>query len=219
MAVRAESGAIRRRSPKHRIFRTVLQSVLLNGLLPLLLFAVGKAIVPVVPALIIAVAVPVCVNLVLSLRAWRVDVFGCFLLSGVLLSLVAVLLGGDTRLLLLRDAMVTSVMGMAMLISLLFPRPLIYYFAARFEAGSDPEALAHFAERWTRPLFRHTMYRLTATWGGVLVAEACIRGMLVFRLPPLTFLAISPLIQYGMLGGVICWTVWYVRRAKRHATE
>ena len=204
-------------SAKRQIFRSVLMSVCLNGLLPLALFTLGKSIMPEVPALTIAVAIPACGNLLLSLRERRVDVFGSFLLCGVLLSLTAVLLGGDTRLLLLRDAVTTCIMGMAMLISLLLPRPLIYYFAARFEAGDDPEAQHRFAEKWIRPRFRRTMYLLTTTWGCALLAEALIRSVLVFHVSTTTFLMISPVIQYGIIGGTIVWTVWYVRKVKKES--
>ena len=202
---------------RHRVVRSVLQSICLNGVLPLMLFTAGKSFMPEIPALTVAVAIPACVDVLLSLRERRVDVLGCFLLAGVLLSLGAVLLGGDRHLLLLRDALVTGVMGTAMLASLLFPRPLIYYFAARFEAGNDPDALSRFAVRWELPRFRRTMYLMTTVWGCVMLAEALIRGVLVFHMSTTAFLAISPLIQYGMIGATIGWTVCYVRRLKREA--
>ncbi len=47
------------------------------------------------------------------------------------------------------------------------------------------------------------------------VAEALVRGYLVFRLPTQTVLAISPVVQYTLIGGAVAWTVWYARRARQ----
>jgi len=59
------------------------------------------------------------------------------------------------------------------------------------------------------------MRLMTAVWGVSLVAEAIIKIILVSRLSVSAFLAVSPLVLYGIIGMTIAWTVLYRKYAKK----
>lgn len=200
---------------KNQLRQSLSRSIALNGALPFLLYISLKGSLSETQALVAAVIVPAAVNLILFVASRTIDVLGCFLLTGIILSLVAAMLGGNPHLLLIRDAFTTGIMGFLMLTSLLFPRPLIYYFARRFQAGATAEDQARYDEKWSLASFRRTIYLMTAVWGSVLVLEAIVRVVMALRLTTTEFLTISPLVQYGTMGGTIFWTVWYVRTRKR----
>ncbi|MGZ4164769.1 MAG: VC0807 family protein, partial [Tumebacillaceae bacterium] len=85
----------------------------------------------------------------------------------------------------------------------------------RFTVGNDPTAQATFASRWQYPYFRMVMRAMTAVWGLALLAEALIRTLLVFRMSVNAFLAVSPVITYGIIGLTILWTVLFRRHAAK----
>jgi hypothetical protein len=85
-------------------------------------------------------SVPVIVwNLLEIVCFRRLDAIGLLVLLGIFLSLGAMAIGGSARLLLLRESLVTGVIGIIFLGSLLLPRPLIYYLARSGEAKRSAE--------------------------------------------------------------------------------
>ncbi len=204
-------------STKATVIREIMRSILLNAVVPFGVYVMLKGNMPEVRALEIAVIIPVLVNLLLFIKTRRVDVFGIFMLSGLLLTLLLVMLGGGKQLLLIRTSLISGLLGLAMLVTLFLPRPMIFYFAMRFAAGQDTESQAEYRARWERQAFRRVMYLMTLVWGCALVLEAVIRTLLAFLLPTTTFLAIAPFVEYGILLGTIWWTVFYARLARRRA--
>ena len=126
-----------------------------------------------------------------------------------------VLFGGSTRLILVRESLLTGATGAVFLLSLLYKRPLIYYFAMHFNTGGDKAKVAEFSGMWQYPYFRHVMRWMTGVWGLALVLEATIRTYLAFSLSTITFLAISPVVQYGIIGATVLWTVVYAKHSRR----
>jgi hypothetical protein len=201
---------------KRQVTRDVIVSLAVNGIGPLLTYILLSPHMADVNALLIASLFPVLDNLYTIARHRRLDVFGVFILVGLLLSILLLLVSGNARLILIRESLLTGVIGLVMLASLLMPRPLLFYFASHFTAGHDAAKQAEFNNNWkVAPYFRFVMRLMTIVWGVTLVLEAIIRTALVYQLSTLTFLAVSPFIQYGFLGFAIVWTVWYARHARR----
>ena len=132
---------------------------------------------------------------------------------------VAALIGGDERLILLRESFVTGILGLVFLGSLATRRPLIYYFALRFTVGKTQEDQAAFADNWNVPYVRKVLRILTAGWGIVLLGEALLKIVLVYSLSVSTFLAISSLVTYGFIGLAIIWTVVYRRISSKKLAQ
>lgn len=150
--------------------------------------------------------------------AWhrRIDALSLFVLGGIGLSLLAMALGGDARLLLVRESILSGLIGVAFLVSLLFPRPLVYYLARATVMRQDAEqGAADFQDWWQEAIARQTIRGITAVWGLGLTAEAVLRTWLAWHWDPERFLAIAPTLGYVIAGGMGLWTFWFVRRLSR----
>jgi hypothetical protein len=165
-------------------------------------------------ALIVSAVPPMLWSLFTVIRFRRLDAVSLLVLGGILLSLLAMLCGGGPRLLLLRESLITGVVGLVLLISLLFPRPLMYYMAESTASKHSPEDAGRFELLWEKPRFVRCMYLLTTFWGVGLVCEAIIRAILAWTIPTEQFLLISPIVSYGVYLGLIGWTFWMVHRLK-----
>ncbi|MGZ7441535.1 VC0807 family protein [Paenibacillus sp. TH7-28] len=194
--------------------KEIIITLAVNIVLPYLIYTLLIKHTGSLWALSAAAVVPLVDSLYSLIKSRKADVFSAFIFIGLILGAVAVLLGGDERFILLRESYVTGIMGVLFLLSLLFTRPLIYYFAERF-TGHD----ANMDEKWrSLPRFRHTFRLLTAVWGVALVLEAAVKVGLVYTLSVPSFLAVSPIAGYGIVGLAIWWTVRYVKRVKRQAS-
>ncbi len=72
-----------------------------------------------VAALSFATIIPLADTLYHLVKHKKLDVFAAFMATGFILSVLAVLLGGDPKLILLRESFVTGIMGLIFLGSLL----------------------------------------------------------------------------------------------------
>ena len=168
-------------------------------------------------ALIAAAAFPLAKNAFELLHRRRLDPVAVVVLVGVTVSGVGVLLGGSPRLLLVRDSLCTGAFGLACFISLLLPRPLMFYFGRHFMAGRDPAARARFDAGWQRPHVRYVNRLITVVWGFALLGEFALRLVLVYRLRTTWVLVLSPIVSGAVIVGTFTWTFAYVRRVRRKA--
>ncbi|MCS7460521.1 hypothetical protein N0M98_10250 [Paenibacillus doosanensis] len=193
--------------------KEIIITLLLNIALPYAIYQLLISHTSSLTALSAAALVPLCDTLYSLIKTRKADVFSGFIFLGLILGVIAVLLGGDERFILLRESYVTGIMGLLFLVSLFWARPLIYYFAERF-TGHDPQM----NEKWERlPNYRRTFRLMTSVWGVSLLLEACVKVALVYSLSIPTFLAISPFATYGIIALTIWWNISYVRRVKREA--
>ena len=70
---------------------------------------------------------------------------GIVLISTVT-GIIGALIGGDPRLILIRESIFTFLLGIACFVSLAFHKPLMFYFAREFTAGKDPEKQKEFSK-------------------------------------------------------------------------
>jgi hypothetical protein len=143
-------------------------------------------------------------------RQRRLDIFGVMVLIGLAVSIIGVLLRGGQRLR-LRESFVTGAIGLALFVSLLWPRPLGDYFARQLLTVNDPAAAAWFGALWLHVPFRRAMRGGTVLWGCLLLGEFALRVAMVLMLP-VVVLAVSPLLFNALiLGGVAVSAVWASR--------
>jgi hypothetical protein len=142
------------------------------------------------------------------------DPVALLILLGLVASVIAVLFGGDPHLLLIRESFFTGAFGLACLVSLLFPRPIMFYFGRYFMAGPDPGKRDTFDARWQNPIVRRAHRLVTVTWGLVYVGEFVLRVALVYTLPAPAVLAISPFSTGLATASTIVWTFWYAHKVR-----
>jgi hypothetical protein len=165
-------------------------------------------------ALILSSAPPILWSAIEIARFRRLDAVSLLVVIGIFLSLAAMTFGGNPRLLLARESLVTGIIGLLFLGSLALPRPLTFYLARSSVAKESAEAAGRFESLWLKPRFVRSMYLMTSVWGIGLVGEAVLRFWLAFAWSIEQFLAISPFISYGIYFTLMGWTLWYARRLK-----
>ena len=169
--------------------------------------------------LIGAAVPPVIWSLVELARFRRVDALSVIVLLGIVLSIGAMALGGSPRMLLLRESLVSGAVGVAFLLSLPMPRPLIFYLARATVAREMAGGGARIDALWNeRPAFASSMRMMTAVWGVGLTGETAIRSWMAWTWPIERFLVVSPFIGYGIYGALTLWTLWY-RKTMRSRVE
>ena len=208
------------KAKKAKVLSTVfgiLYSIVVNAILPLVIYQLVKSYTSLSDfwALVISGIPPMLDTIVGVVRKGRVDLIAGLSLLSIGVSIILILLGGSPRLLLIRESYYTAAFGLAYIVSFLFPKPLAFYFARHFATGNVPEKVTWFNSLWQYPGFRHGMRVSTAVWGISFLLEAVIRTYLVFTLTIPQFLIVSPFVFYGMLGGVMLWTMFYSRGMRK----
>lgn len=150
----------------------------------------------------------------------RLNIIGMIVLVGILLGLGAVLvLHGNELLLKMRESVVTGTFGLVCLVTLVIPiRPAMFYVGQALAGAGDRLRRQEFAALWAEERARRTFTILTAAWGAGLVAEAGVRALLAVELSTGSFLTLSPVVGWVVIGGLIYWTISYTR-ANRRAAE
>ncbi|WP_123043138.1 VC0807 family protein [Cohnella candidum] len=185
----------------------VLFTLVINGVVPWLLYVWLSDHMSSLSALTIATLVPLADNLVHLVKHRKPDAFGALMLFTFLLTLVLVMLGGSEKILLVRESLVTAGVGIVFLGSLLFGKPLMFHLAARFIGKND------FTANWSYPYFRFVMRLMSLVWGIMLTGEAAVRVFMVFHMSTERYLALSNVVLYGFIGAAILWTVAYRRHS------
>jgi hypothetical protein len=199
-----------------RVVGPILRSVVLNAVIPLALYHLAKRYVSdsEVLALGIAALFPIIESVVDLVGRQTVDPVAVIVLGGVVVSIVSVVLGGGMKLMLIRESLFTGAVGIACFVSLLLPRPLMFYFGRFFLAGKDPQKSAAFEARWERPRFRFVNRLITVVWGAAFSIEFSIRVLMVYTLSTSTVLAASPVVLSGITIATVVWTFAFIRRER-----
>ena len=192
----------------------VLVEALVNFVLPFLIYNYAEAPLGAVKALLASSAPPILWSLVEFSRHRRLDALSVLVVSGIALSLLAMLGGGGVRFLQLREKLVTGVIGLVFLGSALIGKPLVYQLArATMRRRSEDEA-QQFEALQIHAGFRRTMTVMTLVWGLGLLADVLVSVVLVFLLSIREYLLINPIVSYGTLGALSLWSFLYGQRAK-----
>jgi intracellular septation protein A len=181
---------------------------------PFLVYQLAAGHMSETAALMLSAAPPILWSIGQIIWSRKLDALSLLVISGIALSLVATLLGGSPRLLLIRESFITGVFGLIFLGSLLFPRPLLFYLAKTTvtRQGTNGDV---FASRWSIPGFRFTFYLMTVVWGIGLLIEATLKITLAFTIPTGLFLVVSPIISYGIYFGLLGWSLWYGNQRRK----
>ena len=147
---------------KAKIFATVrslVSSVVINGVLPIVIYQLLKSYTSASDLVaLFASGVPSMADAITGvIRKGRIDLLAGIVLAGIAISIGLVLLGGSPKLFLVRESLFTGAFGVAYLLSLLFPRPLAFYFGRQFAAGNSSMNVEQFNALWQYPYFRFTM--------------------------------------------------------------
>lgn len=194
---------------------TVLVEALVNFVLPYLIYSYAEAPYGDVRALLLSSAPPILWSLAEFARHRRVDAVSVLVVTGIALSLLAMLGGGGAKFLQLREKLVTGVIALVFLGSALIRRPLMYELARASMRRKSNEEAEQFEALNVHAGFRRTMTVMTLVWGFGLLADVAISVVMVFTISIREYLIVNPFVSYGTMGALILWTTLYGQRAKR----
>jgi intracellular septation protein A len=165
-----------------------------------------------VPALAIS-AVWCFLEIILEyVRHRQVEALSVVVIVFLVVGIVTSLLANNVRFSLVKDSIATGVFGIAMLASLLAPRPLTFYFGKQFATDGSPRGIAWWDAMWQVADFRRSQRYLTAMWGLAYVGEAGLRIGLTYVLPTTAMVAVNNFLPLVILAALIAYTIGYARR-------
>src|SRR5436309_3601675 len=167
--------------------------------------------VPTVWALAAAVQFPSATVLLSWIYERRVEAIGIVVFITILLGIAMALISDEVRFGLLRAAPAFGLFGLACLVSLLAPRPLMFFVARHFQTAGDPSRAAEWNARLESAGFRHAMRVINAVWGLVCVLEAVLGFLAAFLLPVHAAIVAEPAIGLSSIVGLLIWTAAYAR--------
>lgn len=197
--------------------RSIILSVVLNGVIPFFIYwglthftSVSQFVA------LVASGIPsLAESIVGIILRRRIDFLAGIVLTGIGVGLIITFLGGNPKIFLIRESFFTVAFGLAFLVSLLLPRPLMFYIARHFASGNDAASVANFnSSRQNERFFRV----MSAVWGVGLLLEAVVRVSLILTLSVEQFLAISPFVLYGIIAALFIWTFRYGRTSRQSGT-
>lgn len=177
--------------------REIAKLLVIDAVAPYVVYELARPYTGDLAALALSALPPAIGSVSSVVRTRKLDTISAFVLAGIGVSLVLIALGGSARVLLLRDSLITAIVGLALAISAAFPKPLLYY-VFRQAQGREP------------PLGR--MRTLSIVVGLGLVVEMAVRTAMVYAMTTSRFLLVSPFVQYGMMALLVAWAVFYMRR-------
>jgi len=168
--------------------RGIVWGIVLNAIIPVVLYKLSRRYLSPseFTALLVASTFPLGKNVCDVVRRGQLDPISIVVLLGIATDGVALLFGGSARLLLVRESFFTGAFGFACFVSLLFPRPVMFYFARYFIAGTDPQRQTRFNAAWQLPEVRFCHRLITSVWGSTFVGT---NGS--------TFLDLQYVLRYG----------------------
>jgi hypothetical protein len=143
-------------------------------------------------------------------RKRRTDLIGMVVILSMVGSAIVAVLGGDARLLLLRNAWISLPFAGVTLWSLRHPQPLCYTFTRAIFRGRA----AILDRLWEDdPRFRHAWKWITVMWGIMAIIDAVVRIFLSYTLPIDVVPALDPVITIATIVALQIPTQVLLRRS------
>ncbi|KAA8888487.1 hypothetical protein F3087_15890 [Nocardia colli] len=151
-----------------------------------------------------------------AIRSRRLELMSAIILGGFVFGLVASLISGDPRMMIVKDSAATVLIGLAFLISAMIGKPLTYLVARKAVSAGGPARIAELETAYrTDPAKRRAFTVLTVMWGAGLVLEAAIRIVLAYQLPIHTMAWLSPVLMIAVVGPLIALSIVARNRGRR----
>jgi len=192
----------------------VALEVLVNAVLPVVIYDLADARLGDVGALIASAVPPILWSGLEFARRRRVDALSILVLAGIAFSLLALVGGGGARFLQLRENLVTGAIGLLFLGSVVVRRPMMFYLARATMMRNSAAEAANFEQMRDSDRFKRTMLVMTLVWGFGLIGRTAAACALVFSVAIPTYLILSPILGYASMGALGFWTFWYARRQR-----
>jgi hypothetical protein len=199
---------------------STLFELVVNFFLPWLVYRLALPHLSSLGALYASAVPPLAWSLIEFVKVRRVDALSAIVLGGIALSIFAMALGGSERIVLVRESLVSGVIGVVFLFSLFMRRPLVFHLARAAIARKQAASMSRFETVYgERPQLRAVFHLMTLVWGTGLTAETVLRCWLAWQWPIERCLVVLPIISYAIYGTLMLWTFWIRRRLQQPQTS
>ena len=195
-----------------KMLYTLLPNLLINAGVPFVVNMLARPHMSTINALLLASSVPALYTVGGILWKKRIDAIGVLVVAGLLLTAVFALLFKSPQLVLLQGSAVSGLFGLALLVSLLFPRPILFFVIRSILAHEGSQRVASFNADWAFPQVRSLYRLLTVVWGCVTLGSLLLLSVLVFTLPISLMLVISPIMSFAVMMPVAHWSMHIMRK-------
>ena len=193
-------------------FGGLLPSIIISAVFPLVIYLLASPQMPPMAVFALMAVPPVLYSGYGWVRTHSIDLISIITLFLIVVSMLIALLVHDPRLFLLRDSFLTGAFGLLCLLSLLSPRPLVYY-VYRWAFVRTPEQLARLNASWQVPYGRFARWLITLVWGLAFVGEALLDTFLLYHLPTSQWVVIHTFLLWGTMVAAFGWAILYSRHA------
>jgi hypothetical protein len=161
--------------------------------------------VALIPALALSSVVPAAHSVIGLVRDRVVNGLALLMVMVNMVGIAVTFASGDPRLMLAKEAAISSTIGIALLISAFAGRPLMTAGLKPMLVRADTAKDDAFDRLLARsPRFRRLERVFSAIWGVVLLTECVVRIICVFSLPVATMVWLSTVMTLGAVGtGII----------------
>ncbi|GAA5069382.1 VC0807 family protein [Nocardia callitridis] len=151
-----------------------------------------------------------------AVRSRRLDAFSALMLGVFVFGLIASLISGDPRLMIVKDSVGTMIVGAAFLISIAIGKPLTYVMTHKAMSATSPGRAAAFATTYRNDASARRVVRgLSAMWGCGLLGEAVVRVVLAYQLPVHTMVWLSTVLMLAVVVPMVAVNIYFARRGRR----
>lgn len=198
--------------------RGSLLDLILNIAVPFAIYTVAHKYFGLsdMPALALSALYPIFAIVAEYKKDHTLNFISVIVLIGTVTGIIGALIGGNPRLILIRESLFTFLLGIACFISLLSGKPLMFYFAREYEAGKDPLKRKKFSEILLKKNVLSFFRLLTIVWGTVFVLEFLLKLYIIYTFSISLNLVIAPLATYSVIFITIIWTFWYAKKRKNN---
>ena len=174
------------------MIKKLIPSLIIDLVVPLILFFAIRPFTNDLIALIVAGAVPTIHTIILGILSRRIDWIGIIAILGFSVALiVSALSGGSTLALKLAHPIITGMLGLIFLFSLVLKKPLMITIIEKFKQGNP--------ERFNKPEIYKKFKLITAVLGLAFILDASIHVTLAVTLPTMTYLILDKIVTVGMV--------------------
>lgn len=130
-------------------------------------------------------------------------------------ALIAVIGRTDAKMLLYKDSLATGIIGFIFAMSLLFGKPLAYWFGQRFAGGGTVEGDVWWEQMWnSHPLFRRAQQVISLVWAVTLLVEAIFKAIIIKLNNYQTAFVWDQILPVVAFVIAMALTLWIARRSR-----
>ena len=203
-----------------QLLKGLVPDLLLSVVAPLLIYHLISPHMSASQALLLSGLVPIVRVGIDLLRKHRLNPLGALSVLSIALKIIVTLIFNNAQLTLISDSFIIGVHGILMLGSLFASKPLLLWLlenTLQKHAANQPQI-----GNLLNEAPRSSWMVITAIWGCTFLLECVINSMLVFSLPVESFLGVSAIVRYGLLGVAFLVTFlfgWIRRRLRQKGSE